>query len=529
MVSFAAVADDELTSIQWIKRAYGRAYLNEGAMGFALNRAYGMPAAMAESSMAAPQLIPQELNRYRWGTLLRRSLTLIGMNRTWEKNVTYFEQQFPQIDAWVDAFWARDLSDLGEQALWTEANGVWYERLMEYITYHANVTSMATTAYGRVEGLVERATGDKLVTQTLTSGLNDVIAAEIVPSLWQMAQTLRELGLASQVVDADPSVVLADWRQNPLAQPFLDQLEQFLQRHGHRCMSEAEYRYPRWREAPEQVLSSIVTYLQMDAVQVDPVAQAAAQHFQRADATEMVAAQLDFVRRPFFRSSLRRLHRLLRLRDNGQHFLVKLLLPSRVLYAELARRWTEKRWLQTADDFFFLLVPEIEQVLSAGAPGSLDLIQVAAARRRAHDYWFTQPFPEVMDAREQPVNLASEANDDPNVLTGIPASQGEVTGIARVVHTPQGTTQLQPGEILVTRATDPGWTPVFSVIGGLVLEVGGQLSHGAIVAREYGLPAVVNVAGATQKITDGQTIRVDGHRGRVALQAGEKEKGRNET
>ena len=75
----------------------------------------------------------------------------------------------------------------------------------------------------------------------------------------------------------------------------------------------------------------------------------------------------------------------------------------------------------------------------------------------------------------------------------------------------------QPGEILVTRATDPGWTPVFSVIGGAVLEIGGLLSHGAIVAREYGLPAVVNVPAATRRIVDGDTVTVDGTTGQVRV------------
>ena len=75
--------------------------------------------------------------------------------------------------------------------------------------------------------------------------------------------------------------------------------------------------------------------------------------------------------------------------------------------------------------------------------------------------------------------------------------------------------RLEPGDILVTRATDPGWTPVFSTISGLVLEIGGQLSHGAIVAREYGLPEVINVTGATRQIQDGETITVDGSAGTV--------------
>ncbi len=103
------------------------------------------------------------------------------------------------------------------------------------------------------------------------------------------------------------------------------------------------------------------------------------------------------------------------------------------------------------------------------------------------------------------------------VLIGLAASRGTVTGVARVVLSPQGASAIQPGEILVTRATDPGWTPVFSIIGGIVLEIGGALSHGAIVAREYGLPAVTNIPQATQLIHDGQTITVDGGTGRVLL------------
>ena len=77
--------------------------------------------------------------------------------------------------------------------------------------------------------------------------------------------------------------------------------------------------------------------------------------------------------------------------------------------------------------------------------------------------------------------------------------------------------QIEPGQILVTRSTDPGWTPVFSIVDGLVLEIGGQLSHGAIVAREYGLPAVINVSGATTRIEDGQEIVVDGSKGVVYI------------
>ena len=103
------------------------------------------------------------------------------------------------------------------------------------------------------------------------------------------------------------------------------------------------------------------------------------------------------------------------------------------------------------------------------------------------------------------------------VLTGLPSSPGRVTGIARVLYSPQEGARLQPGEILVAPSTDPGWTPLFLLASGLVMETGGYLSYGAIVAREYGIPAVLNVPLATQHIPDGSSIMLDGAQGVVQV------------
>src|SRR5262245_46206686 len=99
---------------------------------------------------------------------------------------------------------------------------------------------------------------------------------------------------------------------------------------------------------------------------------------------------------------------------------------------------------------------------------------------------------------------------------GIPVSPGHVTAPARVIHDPHAA-QLAHGEILVAPSTDPGWTPLFLTAGGLVMETGGAMSHGAIVAREYGIPAVVGVSGAIERIQTGQSVTVDGTAGTVAL------------
>ena len=288
-------------------------------------------------------------------------------------------------------------------------------------------------------------------------------------------------------------------------------------------MSEAEWLHPRWVEAPEIVMASIQGYLRAGEG-FDPGGAAAQAEQDRSAATTAVEARLNWWQRARFRRLLERVQRLMPARDNGQHYLVKLMLPVRRLYATLAARWAERGWLPQADVFFFLVVEEIEAVLAqppAAGPqaAGLDLDRIAAARRQAYRFWFGQPMPDLLDAAGQPVALAaaSEQSAEGKVLVGLAASRGTYTGVARVVLTPQEAAGIRPGEILVTRATDPGWTPVFSVIGAAVIEIGSTLSHAAIVAREYGLPAVVNIPQATQLIRDGQTVRVDGDRGRITL------------
>jgi len=105
------------------------------------------------------------------------------------------------------------------------------------------------------------------------------------------------------------------------------------------------------------------------------------------------------------------------------------------------------------------------------------------------------------------------------LLRGTPASAGSVTAQARVILYPTGA-RLSPGEILVAPSTDPGWTPLFLTAGGLVMEMGGAMSHGAVVAREYGIPAIVGVPEATQRIATGQHITVDGSAGTVTIESG---------
>ena len=129
-------------------------------------------------------------------------------------------------------------------------------------------------------------------------------------------------------------------------------------------------------------------------------------------------------------------------------------------------------------------------------------------------FWFTVVAPEAVGADGLPI---VEEEKHLTQLKGTPVSSGTIRGRARIVQTIQEAMSLKPDNILVTTATDPGWTPIFPLVGGIVLEIGGQLSHGAIIAREYGIPAVVNVPGAMHLIQDEQMIEVDGSNGVIKL------------
>ncbi|GAB4524813.1 MAG: hypothetical protein Fur0018_08710 [Anaerolineales bacterium] len=171
--------------------------------------------------------------------------------------------------------------------------------------------------------------------------------------------------------------------------------------------------------------------------------------------------------------------------------------------------------LATPDDIWFLTW---EELLSIWDDAATDWgARIAGRRAELERYQKMVPPAIVMTSDGEAPVVQYELKDvPPGALVGNPVSAGVVEGAARVVRDPQRET-LRPGEILVASFTDPGWTPLFINAAGLVMEIGGALAHGSVVAREYGIPAVVGVRGATEKIQSGQRLRVDGNRGVVEI------------
>jgi pyruvate,water dikinase len=198
-------------------------------------------------------------------------------------------------------------------------------------------------------------------------------------------------------------------------------------------------------------------------------------------------------------------------REQPKNQIIRMFAKGRALLAPVGAELAARGRLAKEADIWHLTLPEIRRGLAGEDLRGLVTDRLAERRRE-------------MARRHVPRILLSDGTDaeaaySPPIegaLRGSPASPGTVTAAARVIRTPQGA-HLEPGEILVAPSTDPGWTPLFLTAGGLVMEMGGMMSHGAVVAREYGIPAVVGVAGATDRITTGQRVTVDGSAGVIAI------------
>ena len=507
-----------LEGVQWVKRFHGRVYYNEGALAHVLSHDLGLPGTLTDGAVGTRRESDDGRDaRIRPLPFLRRLPFVVRVAKSQLATGREFEALFPQIDRWVADFRAGGLDELSDREVWASISR-WMDHFRHVMNLHTELSVVALTTFGMLDWLMHRWFGRRDLSHDLVTGISGLIAAEMGPALSAMARKLDGLGLAGVVLDNEPAAALARLRAAPDAGPVLKMLDSFLERHGHRCPSEGEWLHPRWADAPEQVVDLVAAYLRAGA-RVNPQEAKERQRRRRDDALAWATGRLDAVRRAVFRFILARVEHAVRMRDNGKHYYMKTSYPLRRLSWEFGLRWAGRGWLAQPEDVFFLTIQDIERVVEAGKPASvgLDLSRVVAGRRRAFEYWFGVDAPNAIGPDGRPLETPDVDDPSRQVLRGLPASGGRASGKARVVHDPREATRLQTSDILVTRATDPGWTPVFPLVAGLVTEVGGQLSHAVIVAREYGLPAVVNVRRATHRIADGQAITVDGTAGKVYL------------
>jgi phosphohistidine swiveling domain-containing protein len=381
---------------------------------------------------------------------------------------------------------------------------------------------MGMATYNLLTHLAASLREGKLDTRTMMRGLPHNVTTEMDLTLWQAAQAIRaDPNSSAHCTEADATTLAGEYLAGRLPPVAQQSIAGFMDRYGMRGLGEIDLGRPRWNEDPTPLMQAIQSYLQIDDPTLAPDAvfergRRAAEAESERLVGDLRSTRCGWAKARLARWAARRMRALTGLRETPKFTIVRFFALIREGLLADGETWVAQGVLDHPDDVFYLRLAELE-VLAAGDRRDWRSLVRARQRDAAREQQRKQiPRLLLSDGRALYEGIATAGVEEGQVLVGSPVSPGVAEGVVRVVLDPRRT-PLAPGEILVCPGTDPSWTPLFLAAGGLVMEVGGMMTHGAVVAREYGIPAVVGVDDATRRLHTGQRVRVDGSSGQVAI------------
>jgi len=302
------------------------------------------------------------------------------------------------------------------------------------------------------------------------------------------------------------------------AQSFFNEFTRFLDDFGDRGFTREPY-YPRWRDAPEYVFDALKPLISESTPNYKSTEELITKKRMKAEivAEKHIRGQrYGPIKWMLFSTILGMARTYIGFRENQRYNLDRWIARNRRVFLEIGKRLVEERYLEESIHVFFLHRRELKKAVKARVDGPEPDHFRELAKDRHNEflrYEHSTPPKFMVGSRE----FEDPLPDSTEGYRGIPASQGIISGKVRILDTIADIPEVRAGEILIVPRTDPGWTPVFSKIGGLITESGGVLSHGAVVSREFGIPAVTNIRNACQIFKTGQKVKLDGNQGIVVL------------
>jgi pyruvate,water dikinase len=372
--------------------------------------------------------------------------------------------------------------------------------LDESLIYHYASSAYSGSATSTLYQMVDKYFPDKKVYQSflshLLSSIPNIESADILSRLQDMAICIKGKAPGAKDFSADEllAFIKGDTEINA-------KYEDFLAHHGHRCIKEAELRNKPWREDEIPLMNYLLSIVR------SPM------NLSHGEETIDYRKEFAFIKNPLLKAAsisyAKKARQAVVDREYTKSRLIEIIDLFKTQYARLARLLVDGSLLPDTDLIYFLTHEEIGRLIE----GDSSLVPLAVRRRKAHAIQEELSFDDIYLGK--PVADVFDAGQNDGVITGVPVSNGECEGIVRIVNSADDANKLQKGEIMVARFTDIGWTPYYSIVNGLITEIGSSLSHGAVVAREYGLPTIVNVKGATKLLKDGDHIVMNASKGTI--------------
>lgn len=494
------IGKNSIDPLTLAKPFYYRAYFNMSVLGEAFNK-LGLPSETLDMMMGLGPRGMRMPNMRLHSRMVLIAPNLIGM--VWDKFRFHkrIETQLPGIEAELANFQQHDLAARSDADILAELSRLF--SLTQRAAYLNIVGPLLMFFYNGMLNSRLKKQGIDPEQFDIMDGMHEWSEYEPGRHLHSLHAHYQQLDQAAQEKIAASS--FADFQALDGIDTFRSEVNAFLTRFGHLSDSGNDISMPNWREIPDLVLKMIVTY--------NPYA---VPHKSRMGVKDLPGGRLKGWMTRFFYHRARRFRLY---REHISFMYTKTYGAFRPYWLELGRRMAERGLLRAPEDVFYLYQEEAKAALSGDS--SKDYARLAASRCQEMAAMQNLVLPVVIYG-DTPPPVVGISEDR---LSGIPASRGVYTGRVRVVRSVGDLSRLQAGDVLVVPYSDVGWTPLFAQAGGVIAESGGLLSHSSIIAREYRIPAVVSVAGATL-LKDNTLVTIDGYKGEVLIHKDGEEHGR---
>ena len=503
-----------------VKAFGGRLYFNLSQLRRACAMGGTPPAVMLRSMGHAEAIQPRDEVSAPW-TIDRLSCAPDIARILWRhlRVERAVRRHHAETRAYIDRFTSVDPNQLSAADLWRGIEQ-WFEEAPAYmqlvlllgnVMFHEIPVRNACAKVG--------VPFEELVYPQLASGERSVSARQAFDLVSLAAVARSEPRVVSYLTSGEPH--LDEIRAVLEGTAFLDEFERYLATYGHRGLYEYDWALPRYREDPAPILRALRAHLADNA----EIAPADADARRESDAARALAAFGQRLWRwqrwtilPAVKRSIRRIKQYYVWREQVRSDVARVLGAVREWHLALAQRLVERRWLNTRDEYFLLEFREIAAMID-GRTDRDACRAIVAGRIAERERHRSLQMPLFMRESELPALIRTAAVSGgvagEGDLNGHPVSGGCVEAEVVVVHDPGDFNRMKRGAILVAPATDPSWTPLFTLASGVIVEIGGVLSHASTIAREYGLPALANVKHATRRLRTGDRVRLDATRGLI--------------
>lgn len=425
------------------------------------------------------------------------------------------EKIFSEARHFIDDMMQKDISSLSDKQVLQLFYTV-EKRLLDYNPIFITLTSASGAIFVIIQ-MLEKKLGETqapIVANALLAGGANITTADQGYRIFELAELLEKDNDAREWFMSE-RYQPKQWQELlPDDSIFKTAFTDYLKEYGHRAVYEIDFTRPRWNEDPSYLLDSIKNAIGKSKLK----AIKAKQQENTALAWNTVNETCNWIERKVIRTMVKRSLKGAEVREMAKSMYVAYLSPMRRFTQELGKRFAAKGIIKEQNDIIHCDMSEVAAIANGEWHGDT-LANIVDERKQRQKRLEALSPPDVLINDAPQRALANPASSNSRQMLGVAVAPGRAEGKAHIAITPEQGLDMEDGYVLVAPSTDPGWTPLFLHASALVMETGGYLSHGSIVAREYGIPAVVNIPGAMSVIQNGTKLKVNGDLGTVEITA----------